>query len=229
MKFVYSGLIFCDAEGYTTERSTFKRTKKPVIDGTIRFKHDYLKICVSLKRTEASIISSLYKVGENKHLIWNCHHPKALAEIIYKGNIHNGFGYAETLISTIKPWNLPIDELRWGRFLSDSNTVIWINWKGKYPLNKLFFNGIGYDDAIFGNDNIIFSEGIYQLKFSGIQLIRKGRLSGLFSKMTLLKILFDRRFLNSEEIKYKAQTTLLKKSDSLSIGWSLFEIVTWGK
>lgn len=229
MKFVYSGLIFCDAEGFTTEKSTLRRTKKPVVDGTIQFNHKYLKAGVSLKRTDDPITMSLYKDSENKVLKWNCHHPKALAEIIYKGNIHKGFGYAETLISSIKPWNLPIDELRWGRFLSDSYTLIWINWKGKYSINKIFFNGIEYDDAIFGNDNVIFGEGIYQLKFSEIQLIRKGRLSGLFSKMTLLKILFDRRILNTEEIKYKAKTTLGKKSDFLSNGWSLFEIVTWGK
>ena len=182
-----------------------------------------------MKRTDDPIIRSLYKDSENNELIWNCHHPKALAEIIYNGNIYKGFGYAETLFSPIKPWNLPIDELRWGRFLSDSYTLIWINWKGKYPVNKIFFNGIEYNDAIFENDIIIFGDGTYQLKFSEIQLIRKGKLSGLFSKMTLLKIFFNRRILNTVEIKYKAKTTFSKNSVFLSNGWSLFEIVTWGK
>jgi len=229
IRFVYSGLVFCDAEGFTTEKSTLKKTRKPAINGTINFSIKFLKIDVSLKRTDDPIIRSLYKYSENNELIWNCHHPKALAEIIYNGNIYKGFGYAETLFSLIKPWNLPIDELRWGRFLSDSYTVIWINWKGKYPINKIFLNSIEYNDAIFENDFIIFGEGIYKLKFSEIQLIRNGKLSGLFSKMTLLNIFFNCRILNTVEIKYKAKATLSKNSIFLSNDWSLFEIVTWGK
>jgi hypothetical protein len=229
IRFVYSGLIFCNAEGFTTEKSTLRKTKKPVINETINLDHKFLKTGFSLKRTDDPIIRSLYKDSENNELIWNCHHPKALTEIIYNGNIYKGFGYAETLFSQIKPWNLPIDELRWGRFLSDSYTLIWIYWKGKYSLNKIFINSIEYNDAIFEKDIIIFGDGTYQLKFSEIQLIREGKLSGLFSKMKLLKIFFNRRMLNTDEIKYKAKTTLSKNSAFLSNGWSLFEIVTWGK
>jgi hypothetical protein len=229
MRFVYSGLIFCDADGFTTEKSTLRKTRKPVINETINLNHKFLKIGLNLKRIDDPIIRSLYEDSENNELIWNCHHPKALTEIIYNGNIYKGFGYAETLFSPIKPWNLPIDELRWGRFFSDSYTLIWIYWKGKYPINKIFFNNIEYNDATFVNDIIMFCDGIYQLKFSEIKLIRKGKLSGLFSKMKLLKIFFNRRILNTLEIKYKAKTTFSKNSILLSNGWSLFEIVTWGK
>jgi hypothetical protein len=229
MRFVYSGLVFCDAEGLTTEKSTLRKTKKPVVNGTIHFNNKFLKTGVSLKRTDDPINRSLYKDNGNNELIWNCHHPKALAEIIYNGSIYKGFGYAETLFSPIEPGNLPIGELRWGRFLSDSYTLIWINWKGKYPVNKIFFNSIEYNDAIFENDIIVFGDGIYQLKFLEIQLIRKGKLSRLFSKMKLLKIFFNRKILNSVEIKYKARTSLSKNSIVLSNDWSLYEIVTWGK
>ena len=229
IRFVYSGLIFCDAKGIITEKSTFRNTGKPAINETINFNHKYFKIGLSLKRTDDPIIRSLYKESENNELIWNCRLPKGLAEITYNGTIYKGLGYAETLVSHIKPWDLPIDELRWGRFLSDSFTIIWIYWKGKHPLNIILLNGFEYFDAIFEIDTIIFGEGIYQLKFSEIQLIREGRLSGLFSKFALLKIFLNRRILNTLEIKYKAKTTLTKNSLSVSCGWSLFEIVTWGK
>ncbi len=162
-------------------------------------------------------------------MIWNCHHPRALAEINYNGYIFKGLGYAETLFCPINPVNLPVDELRWGRFLSDSHTLIWINWKDKHPLNKIFINGTEYNDAIFENDSIIFNNGIYKLKFSEIQIIRNGKLSGLFSKMKFLKIFFSSRLLDTVEIKYKAKTVLSGDSVLLSTGWSLFEIVKWGK
>jgi hypothetical protein len=105
--------------------------------------------------------------------------------------------------------------------------LIWINWKGEYPVNKIFFNGVEYNDAIFTDDIIRFSNGMYQLKFSQIQLIRKGKLSGLLTKMKLLKIFFNNWMLNSMEIKYKAKASLFKNSLVFSNGWSLFEIVTW--
>lgn len=182
-----------------------------------------------MKRDDDQITRLLYKYGDNNELVWNCHHPKALAEVIYNGSIYKGFGYSETLFITARPWNLPVVELRWGRFLSDSYTLIWINWKGKYPVNKIFFNGIEYNDAIFEKDMILFNDRMYELKFSDIQLIRKSVLSELLSKMKFLKLFFNHRFLRSVEIKYKARTSLNKNSFVLSSGWSLFEIVTWGE
>jgi hypothetical protein len=229
MRFVYSGLIFCDEEGCTTQKSTLRKTRSPVIGDMIQFNHNYLKTTVSLKRTDDAIICTLFKDSENNELKWDCHHPRALAEIIYNGNIYKGLGYSETLFCPIKPWNLPLDELRWGRFLSDSSTVIWINWQGTVPINKIFYNGIEFNDAIFGNDIIIFNDGAYKLEFSEKRIIRQGKLSGLFSKMAFLKIFFNRRILSTIEIKYKARTTFSKNSAFLSNGWSLFEALTWGK
>lgn len=188
MRFIYSGLVFCDAEGFTTEKSILRKTKKPVINEIINLNHKFFKISLNLIRTDDPILRSIFKDSENNELVWNCHHPKALAEVIYDGNIYRGFGYAETLTLPIKPWNLPIDELRWGRFLSDSYTLIWVNWRGAYPINKIFLNGIEYNDAVFEDELIIFHGGSYQLKFSEIHLIRKGKLSGLFAKMLLQDI-----------------------------------------
>ncbi len=229
MRIVYSGLIFCDAEGFTTEESTLHKTSKPVIDRTIQFNDKLLKTNIVLNRTDGAIISPLFKDSNNNELIWYCHHPKAIAEVVHKGMVYKGFGYAETLISQIKPWNLPIDELRWGRFLSDSHTVIWINWIGKYPVNKLFTDGIEFNDAILKDNIIHFGNGTYQLKFSEPQLIRQGKLSGVFSGMNLLKMLLHRRILNTTEIKYKARTVFYKNSELLSNGWSIYEIVSWGR
>ena len=229
IRFVYSGMVICDAEGFTSEKSTLRKTHKPDTNGTIKFNNRFLNTDVTLKRTDDPIIRSLYKDAENNELVWNCHHPKALAEIIYNGKTYKGFGYAETLVTPIKPWNLPLDELRWGRFLSDSYTLIWIYWKGKYPINKILLNGIEHNNAVFKDDFVIFGNGTYELKFSEIQVIRQGKLSGLFSKMKLIKIFFNSTILNTIEIKYKAKTTLIKNSVVLSNEWSLFEIVTWGK
>jgi hypothetical protein len=229
LKIIYSGLVFCDAEGMTIEKSSLKKTSKPVINGEFHFKHKFLQTGISLRRIDDPITRSLYKVGMKNELTWNCHHPKALVEIAYNGIIYKGLGYAETLFCPINPLKLPMEELRWGRFLSGSHTVIWINWKYKDPLNKIFLNGSEYNDALFEDETVIFNDGMYRLKFEEIQIIRNGKLSGLFSKMKFLKILIGTRLLDTKETKYKAKTILTRDSVFLSNGWSLFEIVKWRK
>jgi hypothetical protein len=229
LRIIYSGLVFSDADGLTIEKSTLRKTIKPVINGGINFKNKFLKTSVSLKRIDDPITRSLYKENENNELIWNCHHPKALAEINYNGRIYKGYGYSETLFCPINPLKLPMEELKWGRFLSDSHTVIWINWKDDQPLNKIFMNGTEYNDAVFNNETIYFNDGKYKLTFSEIRSIRNNKLSRLFSKMKFMKIFFKSRLLNSLEKKYKAKTILSENSLFLSDGWSLFETVTWRK
>jgi hypothetical protein len=229
LKTNYSGLIFCDTGGVTIEKSTFRKTSKPVINGAINFYHKFLKTSISLNRIDDPITRSLYKEGEKIELIWNCHHPRALVEITFNGNTYKGLGYAETLLCPVNPLKLPMEELKWGRFLSVSHTVIWINWKYKDSLNKIFLDGTEYNDALYENENIIFNGGMIKLEFSEIQIIRNGKLSGLFSKMKFLKTLLGSRLLDTVEIKYKAKTMLTRDSVFLSDGWSLFEIVKWKK
>lgn len=229
LRIIYSGLVFSDADGLTVEKSTLRKTVKPAINGTINFNNKFLKTSISLKRIDDPITRSLYKESEDNELTWNCHHPKALVEIDYNGSIYKGLGYSETLLCPMNPLELPMEELRWGRFLSDSNTVIWINWKDEHPLNKIFLNGIEFNDAVITNETMSFDDGKHKLTFSEVQPIRNSKLSGLFSKMKFLKIFFKSRLLDSLEIKYKAKTILSENSLFLSDGWSLFETVTWRK
>jgi hypothetical protein len=222
-------MIFSNADDQTIEKSSLRRTAEPQISGTTYFNHKFLNTVIRLKKIDGPISISLYEDSEGNELIWNCHHPKALADITHNGNIFTGLGYAETLSCPINPLKLPMKELRWGRFLSDSHTVIWINWKSDDPLNKVFLDGTEFNDAFFENDTLVFDNERHKLTFSEIRTIRNGKLSGLFSKMKYLKFFFNSRLLETVETKFKAKTILTGDSAFLSTGWSLFEIVKWGK
>jgi hypothetical protein len=229
MRIFFSGLIFADSKSITNEESTLKKTPRPVINELLFLNNDLFQIRGDWKRTDDSLSLLLFKDAMNNELVWNVHHPKALTEIIYKDSFYKGFGYAETLFLSIKPWNLPIKELRWGRFLSDHFTIIWIHWKGKHPLNKVFCNGVEYNDAIFEEERVIFGGGIFHLMFQEISILRKGKLSNALSKMPWLKIIINRSILNTVETKFKAKTILSRDLKISANGWSLFEIVTWAK
>lgn len=229
IKLIYSGIIFSDSKGLNSEKSSIKKITKPIVTDLIELNNPHLNLSGSWKRLDSPVSIKLFTDKNGNDLIWNCHHTKTNTNIIYNNRTFQGLGYAETLSLPIKPWQLPIDELRWGRFLSPNYTVIWINWKGSNPINKIICNGTIYEDAIFEEDKISFDNGKYILYFNDTSIIRKGKLSNLLSKMPWLKIIFNNRILNTIEIKYKSRTSLVKDSNILDKGWSLFEIVTWVK
>jgi len=229
IKLVYSGLIFSNSEGLCIEKSSLKKVSKPLVTDLLQFNNPRLKVIGDWRRLDAPISILLYTDKQGKELFWNCHHPKTFTNVVYNNKTFQGLGYAETLSLPIKPWQLPIDELRWGRFLSEHYTIIWIHWKGKNPINKIICNGTIYEDAIFEENRVLFDNGMSVLNFQETTIIRKGKLSNVLSRMPWLKIIFNSRILNTKEIKYKAQTSFSKNLITLDKGWSLFEIVTWMK
>jgi hypothetical protein len=229
IRIFFSSLIFSDTTGLTTVKSSLRKSDKHESGDLLIFNNSILQIEGEWVRIDHPIPQFRYTDKNNNVLIWNCHHPKALAEIKFKGGSFKGFGYAETLSLTIKPVKLPIDELRWGRFLSDQYTITWINWKGVYPVNKLFCNGLEYTDSVFEESRITFAGGACILCFNEIFSIRKGKLANLFSKMPWMKILFSPGIMNTLENKYKAKSLLLRNQEISASGWSLYEIVIWKK
>jgi hypothetical protein len=227
LKIHYSSLIFSDSTGTITEKSSLKKTGKPDSDDLLIFDNNILNISGSWQRHENPLPAFCFTDNKNSELVWNCHHPRALTEIAFNGDKFRGYGYGETLTLSIKPRNLPITELSWGRFLSEQYTIVWINWKGKHPVNKLYCNGIEYQDSTFEQERIIFGKGAHELLFKEISLIRKGKLSNLFSGTPWMKIFFNIRILNSLETKYKAISVLTINQEISSTGWSIYEIVTW--
>jgi len=229
LKIHYSGLIFSDSADIITEKYSLKKTGKPDSIELLILDNNLLHLTGEWKRLDNPLPVFTFTNNNNSELVWNCHHPKALTEITFNRNQFRGYGYAETLATTIKPRDLPMEELRWGRFLSESYTILWINWKGTYPVNKLFCNGTEYNDTTFKEERLSFGKGTYVLLFNEISAIRKGKLSKLFSRTPWMKIFFSIRILNSIENKYKAKSVLTLNQEITSTGWSLYEIVTWKK
>ncbi|MFZ4400036.1 MAG: hypothetical protein ACOYO1_08390 [Bacteroidales bacterium] len=223
----YSGSIFSDSLNKSIENSSLKRIQKPIINNLIHFNNASLHLNANWERKEKAVSLLLYKDEKGKYVNWNCHHPKTMTNIIYNGNTFQGWGYAETLTMNIKPWQLPIDELRWGRYLSENNTIIWIHWKGNYPVNKVFYNGILFEDAVFDEKSICFDQRRTLVEFQNKTIIRKGKIANVLARMPWLKLIFNRKILNTIEIKYKAKSSLSINTKVIDNGWSLFEIVEW--
>ncbi|MDP4185564.1 MAG: hypothetical protein Q8862_10430 [Bacteroidota bacterium] len=226
-KFNYSALIFSDEHDHTLEKSSLRKVNRPVNSKSLFFENGRLGISGYWEECDGELKIPLYEDSAKREVVWCCHHPNSVSKITYNGRTYIGRGYAETLNLSVKPWQLPIQELRWGRYLSEKDSIIWINWKETYPVNLLYYNGVEYKDAVFETNKIVFNKSSYQLLFPQLSIVREGKLARLFSKMPWMKILFPVKILRTIEVKYKAKTSFLIDNCFHSQGWSLFEIVSW--
>lgn len=172
-----------------------------------------------------AIHANLWKHPTKGSVNWLCHHPVAKVELTYQSRTYQATGYAETIELPFNPLFLPLNHLRWGRYTDDENSLVWIHWEGKYPLNKIFFNGKEFNDAVFDEDGFTFDTNQYKVYFNQKTIIREGNFGSIISRYFFLKWLFSNSLLNSHEIKYKSPTTLYFQNKQLNKGWSLFENV----
>lgn len=164
---------------------------------------------------------------ESGAIEWNCILPQADTTLsIGKTTLH-GYGYAEHLHMTIKPWEFDISELYWGRFHTENYNLVWIEWRGPMKRKWLFVNQQQLSDFVLNDHEILFEGG--HLQFNQKRTLRSGSLlSTVFKKYQWLKKWFPLKTLLTEETKWISSASL-KIDDTLSHGHAIFEKVIWLK
>jgi hypothetical protein len=126
-------LMHDDAEG-TRVKTSLRRHLPPQAEASgVRWVSDSLgfegKWISSFPPVEKELLAS-----DEGTIQWQCRQPGAIAHLLISpGKSVSGFGYTEQIRMTIKPWLLPMDELRWGRFVSETDSLVWIEWRGERP------------------------------------------------------------------------------------------------
>ncbi len=225
-KINYAAFIYSDFNNQVTEQSIHNKVDIEIAKDSLLFSNNKLGINGSWTKAAPAVEALLYR-NKGGIVNWNCHHPLAQSNVTYKGQNFHGLGYAETIFLSVKPWKLPIDELRWGRFLAPGITITWIQWVGQNPINKIYFNGKEWNDAVYSVETILFNEGKSSLSFFNISLLRRVRFVEHLAKVPLLKLLLNKALMNSLEIKYKSGAIFTDDSGNKYQGRSIFEIVTW--
>ncbi len=137
---------------------------------------------------------------------WECLVPSGAASI---GPLE-GLGYVERLRLTVAPWKLPIRTLRWGRYLSDRHSLIWIDWLGDYQRRFVFLDGGPIPD-------------LPAITFEDTVTIRDGALgSTVLSAVPGLDRIAPLRMFQVREQKWRSRARLMGDH-----GWAIHEEVTW--
>ena len=117
-------------------------------------------------------------------------------------------------------------ELRWGRFLSERDVLIWIEWRGNAPLCVVFHNGKQVSDASVSDEHVALDGGRTELTLTDKTELRQGTLGSVaLSAIPGIAALVPARILNTHECKWRSRGVLSTHGSPCSSGWAIHEIV----
>jgi hypothetical protein len=209
-------------------RSTARPGKEPdFFEGALAWAESKLAARATWRGAASPIVHTLYESPEGA-VQWHCLLPSARAEVACDGVVLRGLGYAERLSMTIPPWRLPIDTLRWGRFLSPEHSVVWIDWERESARRTwVFANGAEVEGRV-SEEGIFFEGGRVELPAPGRLVLRSGRLSYLLRSLPLslpLRTRLGSRALAIHETKWRTRGRLELDGAPAVEGWAIHEVV----
>jgi hypothetical protein len=166
----------------------------------------------------------VYEAPEGS-ILWTCIQPRSQVSVRTPHGDFRALGYAERLAVTIPPWHLPLQELRWGRFVSSNHTLVWIDWQGTYSKRLAILDSVEFPLHCVADSKVIAGDAILRIE-SGHPL-RSGRLrSTILPGASALRRLFPKNLFNVDEQKTLSPSTLTVAGEA-STGWTIHEVVRW--
>lgn len=159
---------------------------------------------------------------------WDCVQPRSHARIVIGDHIVEGLGYAERLSLTIPPWQLPLQRLQWGRWLSKDSSIVWVDWEGTHSGQWVWQNSVPIDASQVAPDQIDFGSG-QKLHFDRAFPLRAGRVDRtVLPAASSLARVFPRSMFGIKETKWLSGGEFIAEKKQPS-GWAIHEVVEWNQ
>jgi hypothetical protein len=195
--------------------------------GAIAWRAPALGCMVSASPRQESFAIRLLDGGRGA-VDWHCEAPAAETSVEVAGHAPiRGPGYAERLVLTLAPWRLPIDELRWGRWIAAdaSRSVVWIDWRGARPATWIFVDGVPQPPAEVTEEGVCAGDA--SLELEARQPLPARSLRDLIGSIAPLRAMVPASLLALREIKWRSAGTLLAAGKPPLSGWAVHELVSF--
>lgn len=156
---------------------------------------------------------------------WSCLVPRGHVTLTHLGQRLEGLGYVERLTLTTTPWELPFKALRWGRFLSEHHTLVWIDWGGDKPFRLVLYDGNECQHTEVTDKQIILKDENTLLSLHNLYVIREGPLLTTLSRIPGLDQVLPTKMLQTYERKWCSQGRLETPAGG-ETGWAIHEVVS---
>jgi hypothetical protein len=221
-------LLHSDSEG-TRTRFSLRSCPPPTVSGpALVWKSSPLHVEGTWNALEQPVRATILE-SDAGTIEWHCVQPRATASVrAGKAGAVCGLGYAEHLRMTIPPWRMPLKELRWGRFLSETDSLVWIDWRGPYSKRIVFHNGAEMHAESITEQQLVLNDRAVVLDFEKSFILRQGVLAKTaLSRIPNVQKLFPASVLGIRECKWKSRAVLRRGVTPDSRGWAIHEVVQW--
>lgn len=163
--------------------------------------------------------------NESGAIHWNCLQPASKVALTLNGKKMEGHGYAEVLRMTLPPWKLPLKELHWGHFVSEYDSLVWIDWRGPFSYHILLNNGTEEVDPSIMEHTV--QTPSTRLSLDQSLVLRSGNLGNtVFTSIRSLARTIPASILHINETKWRSHA-VLQQAERSSVGWAIHEVVRW--
>ena len=177
---------------------------------------------------EASLSRTIFQ-SKDGSVAWACIQPKSQVHLkLQKQNEISGLGYVERLDLSVPPWQLPLEELHWGRFLSEHDSLVWIDWRGPFQKQLIVHNGQECPAEALTESDLVFADNSASLHLDCGYELRNGKLGEtVLSGVSRLVNLLPSQLLAVRECKWRSRG-ILRTGRKETPGWAIHEVVRWG-
>ncbi len=226
--FRYASLLHAPPDEPATERTTLRGARAPVLEGDIlRWHVPRLRFDGAWQRLDAPLAQILLD-EERGRIEWHCHLPRARVTVRFGDEIIAGMGYAEQLRVTCPPWQLPFRTLRWGRYLSPEQSLVWIEWTGGHDRRWVWLDGRAEPGARPEAQGISGLSDRRALQFEDHTVVRDRRVLETATRI-LPSAMQDQigPLAGMREQKWLARSVLTQDDVIVDRGWTVHEEVHW--
>lgn len=226
-----SWLRYNPANG-VSNRSRFHRINMPERnDSTILWSDHRFGVEGKWKTMTSPLQARLFESDEG-YLDWNCFQPMSEVSIKIKDKTFEGIGYAEQLVMTVDPWKIPMNELRWGRYGTQENYIVWIEVRADEKQQWIWLNGEKINKANIEDNQISIPTKKISLELDkSVVLESEQKIFHVVKKLRNFLPGFKRsmpiQFLMADEYKWLSKGILKKDGKEIDAGPAIHEFVNF--
>jgi hypothetical protein len=223
----YRAYLLSRPDGGLVARHTLAPTREPLREagGRVLWRCGRLALEGVWSPAAAPLRRRLYSDGTGT-VDWDCVAPAARVRVCVGRDVVEGWGYAEHLETTVPPWELPLDELRWGRFVGAAGAMVWVDWRGPSPRRLVLLDGVEQPGAEV-EDSVVLCGDTTELWLAPPRSLRSGPILDVVAAVPFLARAVPDRLLRGWESKRLSRGILLVEDEPAREGWAIHEVVRW--
>jgi hypothetical protein len=231
----YGQIFIQDAQGRTFSRSRLQ--KGQVIEeterGVLAWRSRPIGVSFTHERVDGGSSHELLSTSDG-FVRWEVLHARSRAllelsdapeHLVEHLATHlGGAGYVERVTMTIPPWRLPLKQLRWGHFVGERSSMVWLAWDGPHTTSRYLLNGEVTEGAMPSADEV--HAGGTKLRLGARRVLREGTLGQVALRELRGALEFvPLGFLAAHEQKWVVACEATLADGTKDAGWAIDERV----